>query len=167
MRSIPEVPLERRREILSLRGGTGVHAALLAELGFDSALELVRPIAPEADRGEALRVVAWNAQRCRDPEASAALLRRTGLESHSDPDERAAQLEAVFAAIDAYAPGSPALVGGDVNTHSLGRAELADRTLLARAMERDPRRLAEADRRAPRSRSTGSSRAASRSPSPR
>ena len=78
MRSIPEVPLERRREILSLRGGTAVHAALLAELGFDSVLEIAHPIAPEADRGEALRVVAWNAQRCRDPEASAALLRRTG-----------------------------------------------------------------------------------------
>lgn len=263
MSSIPEVPLERRLEILSLRGGTAVHAALLAELGFDSALELVGPIAPAADRGEALRVVAWNAQRCRDPEAAAALLRRTGaqlfllseldhgmartqqrhtarelarrldcgyafgveflelglgdarerashagkenavgyhgaailskrelgepslvrlersgrwfdgelgerrvggrvavlcrlpiggrevafaavhFESHSDPDERAAQLEAVFTAIDAYAPGSPALVGGDVNTHSLGRAELADRALLARALEADPRRLAE------------------------
>ena len=75
MSSIPEVPLERRLEILSLRGGTAVHAALLAELGFDSALELVGPIAPAADRGEALRVVAWNAQRCRDPEAAAALLR--------------------------------------------------------------------------------------------
>jgi hypothetical protein len=64
------------------------------------------------------------------------------LESHSDPDERAAQLEAVFDAIDAFAPGAPALVGGDVNSHSLSRAELADRALLSRALEADPRRLA-------------------------
>jgi len=65
------------------------------------------------------------------------------LESHSDPEERAAQLEAVFDAIDALDPGAPALVGGDVNTHSLGRAELGDRAQLARALEADPRRLAE------------------------
>jgi endonuclease/exonuclease/phosphatase family metal-dependent hydrolase len=71
------------------------------------------------------------------------------LESHSDPDERAAQLEAVFDALDAFAPGAPALVGGDVNTHSLGRAELADRALLSRALEVDPRRLAEPVRHEP------------------
>jgi len=65
------------------------------------------------------------------------------LESHSDPDERAEQLEAVFAALDRFAPGAPALAGGDVNTHSLGRAELADRELLSRALAADPRRLAE------------------------
>ena len=95
MSSIPEVPLERRLEILSLRGGTAVHAALLAELGFDSALELVGPIAPAADRGEALRVVAWNAQRCRDPEAAAALLRRTG----AQPVDQAFLLRPVRAAL--------------------------------------------------------------------
>ncbi|MGH9884672.1 MAG: endonuclease/exonuclease/phosphatase family protein, partial [bacterium] len=65
------------------------------------------------------------------------------LESHSDPDERAAQLGAVFESLDSFAPGLPALVGGDVNTHSLGRAELGDRSRLARALEADPRRLAE------------------------
>jgi endonuclease/exonuclease/phosphatase family metal-dependent hydrolase len=241
MGSIPEVPLARRREILTLPPEPETHAALLAGLGFDAALE-VEP-APQPLAGPELRVVAWNAQRCRDPEAGAALLaatqahvfllseldhgmarsdqrlgarelaarlgaaafgveflelglvdaaeraadagaenavgfhggailargafsapllvrlerggrwfdgargeRRVGgrvavlcrvalagrelalasvhLESHSDPGERAEQLAAVVDALAAYAPGLPALVGGDVNPHSLGRAEL-------------------------------------------
>jgi endonuclease/exonuclease/phosphatase (EEP) superfamily protein YafD len=65
------------------------------------------------------------------------------LESHSDPDERAAQLAAVFDALDRHAPGAPALVGGDVNTHSLGRAELEDRARLRAALAADPSRLAD------------------------
>ncbi len=263
MRSIPELPRERRREILALRSDPGLHGRLLAELGFDDALEIETPSEPEAHPTNTLRVVAWNAQRCRDPGAAARLLRATDagmlllteldhgmarsgqrhtprelarrldcgyafgveflelglgdvherathagaenslgwhgaailskhaladprlvrlersgrwfdgalgerrvggriavlsrlpigerdvafaavhLESHSDPDERAAQLDAVLTALDEFAPGSPALVGGDVNTHSLGRAELADRALLARAIEADPRRFAD------------------------
>jgi endonuclease/exonuclease/phosphatase family metal-dependent hydrolase len=63
------------------------------------------------------------------------------LESHSDPDERAAQLEVAFDALERFAPGVPALVGGDVNTHSLGRAELEDRERLRDALARDPGRL--------------------------
>ena len=63
------------------------------------------------------------------------------LESHSDPEERAAQLEVVFDRLERLAPGVPALVGGDVNTHSLGRAELEDRDRLRAALARDPERL--------------------------
>lgn len=263
MGSIPEVPLARRNQILGLRAEADVHEQLLATLGFDRALELVSPPAEAGSASESLRVVAWNAQRCREPAAAAALLRSTGagifllseldhgmarsrqrhttrelarllgcgyafgveflelglgdasereahageenasgyhggailcpralvspslvrlersgrwfdgglgerrvggrvavlcrlpvgprlvtfasahLESHSDPGERAAQLDAVFDAIDALDPNAPALVGGDVNTHSLSRVELADRAALARALEADPRRLAE------------------------
>ena len=321
MGSIPEVPLARRREILALPKDPDAHARLLRSLGFDAALEVAAPLREHPTPAQSLRVVAWNAQRCRDPEASAAMLRGTGgeifllseldcgmarsqqrhttrelaarlgcgyafgveflelglgdarergahageenslgfhggailsagaltdsslvriersgrwfdgtlgerrvggriavlcrltvgdrsvafaavhLESHSDPDERAAQLEAVLAAMDEFAPGAPALIGGDVNSHSLTRAEQSDRALLARALEADPSRLAQpipheplfalAERHgydwrgcnalgaspsagraetapcAARSRSTGSSRAASRSLYPR
>ena len=262
MGSIPKVPRARRKQILGLRAEPQVHEDLLGTLGFDGALEVVAPPRASPPAAESLRVVAWNAQRCRDPEAAAALLRTTGggifllseldlgmarsrqrhtarelasrlgcgyafgveflelglgdaheraahagqenaigyhggailcprplvapsllrlersgrwfdgalgerrvggrvavlcrlavgsrlvtfaavhLESHSDPDERADQLEAVLDAIDALAPGAPALIGGDVNTHSLGRAELSDRALLARALEADQQRLA-------------------------
>jgi endonuclease/exonuclease/phosphatase family metal-dependent hydrolase len=65
------------------------------------------------------------------------------LESHGDPGLRDAQAAALLAALDAYAPGAPALVGGDLNTHSLGSAELEDRAALGRALRADPRRFAE------------------------
>ena len=85
------------------------------------------------------RVGSRIAVLCRLPMLDAAgrerelALASVHLESHSDPDERAAQLEAVFDALERLAPGAPALVGGDVNTHSLGRAELEDRDAPARA----------------------------------
>ena len=253
----------RRSEILALPTEASVHAHLLRELGFDAALEVVPPPSGDVAGAERLRVVAWNAQRCPDIGAAAALLeqsrgeafllseldhgmarsgqrhtarelasrlgcgyafgveflelglgdpreraahagaenavgyhggaivgprplaghsllrversgrwfdgalgeRRIGgriavlgriplggrevafasvhLENQADPNERAAQLEAVFDALERFAPGAPALVGGDVNTHSLGRAELADRELLKRALAADPKRLRE------------------------
>jgi endonuclease/exonuclease/phosphatase family metal-dependent hydrolase len=265
MGSIPEVPEARRDEILALRADPRLHEELLRTLGFDAALEVEPPPRAAPARADSLRVVAWNAQRCRDTDAAARLLGGTGaglfllseldhgmarsrqrhtarelaarlgcgyafgveflelglgderergehagernaigyhggailaprplvapalarlerggrwfdgalgerrvggriavlcrlhvgarevafaavhLESHSDPEERAEQLAAVLDALEALAPGAPALVGGDVNTHSLGRAGPAT-----------------AARRAERSRSTGSSRAASR-----
>jgi endonuclease/exonuclease/phosphatase family metal-dependent hydrolase len=42
-------------------------------------------------------------------------------ESHSDPPGRAAQMERLLDAIDAYADGQPALIGGDFNTSTLSR----------------------------------------------
>lgn len=39
------------------------------------------------------------------------------LESHTSPDDRARQLAHLLAAIEAFAPGVPAIVGGDVNSH--------------------------------------------------
>lgn len=63
------------------------------------------------------------------------------LENHADPEERAAQLEAVLDRLDAFAPGLPALVGGDVNTHSLGRAELENPARLRDALASAPGRL--------------------------
>ena len=257
------VALARRREILALEPSAARHGELLDALGFASALDVVHARAALRLREEPLRVVAWNAQRCRDPARAAEFLRATGadvfllseldvgmarseqvnaprelagrlgcsaafaveflelglgdareqrehagrenalgfhggailargelvapevvrlersgrwfdgrlgerrvgsriavlcrlalagrelalaslhLESHSDPEERAAQLEAVFDAVERLAPGAPALVGGDVNTHSLGRAELEDRERLRAALARDPGRLSD------------------------
>jgi endonuclease/exonuclease/phosphatase family metal-dependent hydrolase len=64
------------------------------------------------------------------------------LESHGDPRQRDAQTVALLAALDAYAPGAAALLGGDFNTHSLGSAELEDRKALALALRADPQRFA-------------------------
>jgi endonuclease/exonuclease/phosphatase family metal-dependent hydrolase len=63
------------------------------------------------------------------------------LESHSDPEERCAEFAVLLDAIERRAPGGPALIGGDLNTSSLARADLVDRERLARALERDPDRL--------------------------
>jgi endonuclease/exonuclease/phosphatase family metal-dependent hydrolase len=43
------------------------------------------------------------------------------LESHSDPAFRAAQLQVLLDAIEHYAPGCPALIGGDLNTSTITR----------------------------------------------
>ena len=46
------------------------------------------------------------------------------LESHSDPAERNAQLRVLLAALDEDGDRPPALIGGDLNTFSLGRDDL-------------------------------------------
>ena len=58
---------------------------------------------------------------------------------HADPYDGEiaytdAQLGVLLEAIDSLHPGAPALIGGDLNTHSLGRTELGDRGLLKRAL---------------------------------
>jgi endonuclease/exonuclease/phosphatase family metal-dependent hydrolase len=42
-------------------------------------------------------------------------------ESHSDPEHRAAQMRRLLEAIEIYAPGAPALIGGDLNTSTVSR----------------------------------------------
>jgi endonuclease/exonuclease/phosphatase family metal-dependent hydrolase len=42
-------------------------------------------------------------------------------ESHGDPAQRAAQMARLIEAIDAYAPGQPVLIGGDLNSSTIGR----------------------------------------------
>jgi endonuclease/exonuclease/phosphatase family metal-dependent hydrolase len=42
-------------------------------------------------------------------------------ESHGDPAQRAAQMALMIEAVDAYAPGQPVLIGGDLNTSTVGR----------------------------------------------
>jgi endonuclease/exonuclease/phosphatase family metal-dependent hydrolase len=42
-------------------------------------------------------------------------------ESHGDPAQRASQMACLIEAIDAYAPGQPVLIAGDLNTSTIGR----------------------------------------------
>jgi endonuclease/exonuclease/phosphatase family metal-dependent hydrolase len=74
---------------------------------------------------------------------AAVALASVHLESHGGPELRDAQAAALLEALDAYAPGAPALVGGDFNTHALGLEELEDRDALLRAVRADPARFAE------------------------
>ena len=63
------------------------------------------------------------------------------LESHSNPDQRAAQIEALLDGIESYCPGAPVLVGGDLNTFSLDPADVNDAELMRRLFDEDPGRL--------------------------
>jgi endonuclease/exonuclease/phosphatase family metal-dependent hydrolase len=71
------------------------------------------------------------------------------LESHAEPRVRAAQLEGLIDALDAYGPGAPAVIGGDLNTLSLGLAELADPERCAAALRADPDRWRRPERHEP------------------
>ena len=46
------------------------------------------------------------------------LLASVHLHSHGGPDERAEELAAVIGALDRRAAGGPAVIGGDLNTHT-------------------------------------------------
>jgi endonuclease/exonuclease/phosphatase family metal-dependent hydrolase len=71
------------------------------------------------------------------------------LESHSDPRQRAAQLGTLLDALERYAPGTPALVGGDLNSFSLALADLGDPERLAAALRDDPERWSAPERHEP------------------
>ncbi len=63
------------------------------------------------------------------------------LDSHGDPEQRAEELDGLLAALDVYAPGRPALVGGDLNTHTFSAAERQDPDALKAALRERPERL--------------------------
>lgn len=63
------------------------------------------------------------------------------LESHADPTQRARELDGLLAALDVYAPGRPAVLGGDLNTHTLAMSRRQDPETLRRALRDDPDRL--------------------------
>jgi endonuclease/exonuclease/phosphatase family metal-dependent hydrolase len=52
---------------------------------------------------------------------TAVTLASVHFESHGDPAQRASQMARLIEAIDAYAPGQPVLIGGDLNTSTIGR----------------------------------------------
>ena len=71
------------------------------------------------------------------------------LESHGDPEQRAAQLRALLDAIDAYDARAPVVIGGDLNTFSLGLVDVADREAVAAALRADPERWRHPERHEP------------------
>ena len=62
------------------------------------------------------------------------------LDSHSDADSRAHEMQALVRAIDARSTG-PAVIGGDLNTFGATFAELADIGVARRLREADPGRF--------------------------
>ena len=136
-----------RERCAGLRNAVGYHGGAVA-----SARPLERPVLVRLDAGGDWFDGRRGERRVGGRIAVLATLRVAGapvtlasvhLESHCDPARRDAQTAALLQAIEAYAPGAAALIGGDLNTHSLGSAELEDRDALARALRADPRRLAE------------------------
>jgi endonuclease/exonuclease/phosphatase family metal-dependent hydrolase len=71
------IPLARRAAIAAGPRDRAEHARLLAELGFDAALDAAPASRPHPPR-DALRVVAWNLERGRHVDESAALLAAAG-----------------------------------------------------------------------------------------
>lgn len=62
-------------------------------------------------------------------------------ESHSDPDHRASQMRTLLLALDDYAPGTPAIIGGDFNTATAPREVLKRPGAREELLEEDPDRL--------------------------
>ena len=71
------------------------------------------------------------------------------LESHGDPDQRAGQMATLLDALDAYDPHAPIVIGGDLNTFSLGLGQVADGDAVATALRADPERWRHPERHEP------------------
>jgi endonuclease/exonuclease/phosphatase family metal-dependent hydrolase len=71
---VVEIPASRRQAIREGARDRTAHARLLDQLGLDTALDVGAAPAGAAPRNGALRVVAWNLERCKHLDASAALL---------------------------------------------------------------------------------------------
>jgi len=71
------------------------------------------------------------------------------LESHSGPEHRAEQMRALLEALEVYAPGAPAVIGGDLNTLSMPTADFGDAERLREALAADPERLLRPERHEP------------------
>ncbi len=62
-------------------------------------------------------------------------------ESHTDPADRVEQTRAMLDAIDAHAPKTPVLIGGDFNTSTFTLAGKRNAAAVAAAIAADPKRL--------------------------
>ena len=63
------------------------------------------------------------------------------LESHTDPTDRLASTRCLLDAIDAHAPGTPVLIGGDLNSSTFDLETKRDVEAVASALTADPDRL--------------------------
>jgi endonuclease/exonuclease/phosphatase family metal-dependent hydrolase len=68
------IPASRRQAIREGPRDRATHARLLDEIGLDAALDVAAAPSCAAPPGDALRVVAWNLERCQRLDASAGLL---------------------------------------------------------------------------------------------
>ena len=62
-------------------------------------------------------------------------------ESHGGPAERAEQMRVLFAALDAYAPGAPVVIGGDFNTFSASHDQYRDPAAKRALVQSEPGRF--------------------------
>lgn len=62
------------------------------------------------------------------------------LDSHGTPADRADEMRVLVHAIDAYDRDAPVVIGGDLNSFSLGLADFGDPERVAEALRDDPRR---------------------------
>lgn len=118
-----QIRMETRADASSAQ----THARWFRELACLHEVEVSPPPSRVATHAPA-RVVAWNAERGRDVSSLGHVL-------------RAVQIDALLDAIESRAAGGPALVGGDLNTFSLGLSELSVRARLRASLEADPQRL--------------------------
>lgn len=72
-------PEALREEALRGPASAAAHAALVARIPALQAVEVAAPPSPAAP-GQVLRIAAWNAERCKFVEASAALIAATGVD---------------------------------------------------------------------------------------
>lgn len=84
------------------------------------------------------RIAVLATWRCRGNPVTVAAVH---LESHSDPADRCAQIRVLLDDVEAYQPGAPALIAGDLNTFSMGLSEMRDGETLDRALVEDGIRL--------------------------
>ncbi|HUF32385.1 MAG TPA: endonuclease/exonuclease/phosphatase family protein [Acidimicrobiales bacterium] len=120
---------DEREELAGQRNERGLHGAAVL-----SALELRRPILVRFDTGGAWFTEAWRAEpRVGGRMAVVAtvpwgteelVVVSVHLESHGDPDGRAAQMASLLTAVDGYAGDRPVVVGGDLNTFSAAALEM-------------------------------------------
>lgn len=136
---------EERAQHAGESNRVGYHGAALL-----SPHEIVRPALARLDRSGSWFDGVLGERRVGGRMAVLGTLRLAGtavtlacvhLESHTDPAHRDVQFGLLLDAVDAYAPGAPALIAGDVNTSSLGRDLVRDRAELRGLLERDPGRL--------------------------